>query len=76
MKVIIFKKKSGGVGLISFNPKYVPDIAEGAKTHVPKGQPYKIVEHTVLPEDQTFFDAWEADFSSPDGYGEATNVSY
>jgi hypothetical protein len=22
-----------------------------------------------VPEDHTFFDAWEADFSEPDGYG-------
>ena len=75
MKVVIFQKKAGGVGLISFNPKYVPDIMVGAKSHVPKGQPFRIVEDTDLPQDQTFFDAWEADFSKPYGIGEA-NVTY
>lgn len=76
MKVVIFQKKTGGVGLMSFNPKYVPDIKVGAKKYVPLGQPFKIVEDTDLPADQTFFDAWEADFSKPDGIGEAADVSY
>ena len=42
---------------------------EVARKDVPVGVPYKIINHTDLPEDQTFFNAWEADFSNPDGYG-------
>lgn len=76
MQVVIFQKKTGGVGLMSFNPKYVPDIKAGAKKYVPVGQPFLIVEDSSLPADHTFFDAWEADFSKPDGIGEATNVNY
>ena len=36
---------------------------------MPAGVPYKIVNSEDLPQDHTFFNAWEADFSNPDGYG-------
>lgn len=41
-----------------------------AKKDVPKGIPYKIININDLPADRTFRDAWTADFSQPDGYGE------
>ena len=44
-------------------------IEEIARKDVPAGVPYKIVNRTDLPEDFEFFNAWEADFSSPDGFG-------
>ena len=40
-----------------------------ARKDVPAGVPYKIVNSEDLPQDHTFFNAWEADFSNPDGYG-------
>ena len=36
---------------------------------VPAGVPYLIVQASDIPSDHTFRDAWEADFSNPDGYG-------
>lgn len=39
-----------------------------AKKDVPAGKPYRFVPFLDLP-DYTFFDAFEADFSEPDGYG-------
>ena len=36
---------------------------------VPENIPYIIVDQSDIPKDMTFRDAWEADFSNPDGYG-------
>lgn len=44
-------------------------IEEVARKDVPAGVAYKIVDVADIPEDRTFRDAWEADFSSPDGLG-------
>ena len=45
-------------------------IEEIARKDVPVGLPYKIFNYDGFPWDnQEFMDAWEADFSSPDGYG-------
>lgn len=35
----------------------------------PHNTPYLIVEDSDLPEDWSTSSAWEADFSTPDGYG-------
>ncbi|NDB61351.1 hypothetical protein EB001_23370 [bacterium] len=40
-----------------------------AKKDVPTGIPYKYIESEFLPQDRVFRDAWELDFSNPDGYG-------
>jgi hypothetical protein len=44
-------------------------LEEIARKDVPAGVPYKIVDASVIPSDRSFRDAWEADFSEPDGYG-------
>lgn len=45
-------------------------IEEAAQLIVPEGQPYLIVDRADLPpDDGVWFEAWEADFSEPDGYG-------
>lgn len=44
-------------------------IEEIALKDVPSGVPYKIVNIEDIPADRTFRDAWEADFSEPDGHG-------
>lgn len=36
---------------------------------VPIGVPYRFVEDGDIPSDRTYREAWEADFSNPDGYG-------
>jgi hypothetical protein len=35
----------------------------------PVGVPYRIIDESELPLDQTYFNAWTADFSQPDGVG-------
>jgi len=46
------------------------DIHEIAQLVVPDGLPYLIVDRADLPpDDGVWFEAWEADFSEPDGYG-------
>lgn len=36
---------------------------------VPAGVPYLFVDDGDIPSDRTYRDAWEADFSTPDGIG-------
>ena len=36
---------------------------------VPTGVPYLIIDSSELPADREFRDAWQADFTNPDGYG-------
>jgi len=42
---------------------------EVCRKDVPAGLPYLIVEDDAVPTDRSFRNAWEADFSNPDGYG-------
>lgn len=44
-------------------------LDEVAKKDVPQGLPYKILDTTNLPDTRLFRDAWECDFSNPDGHG-------
>jgi hypothetical protein len=45
-------------------------IEEVAKKDVPAGIPFIYAQAPEdLPEDRDFRNAWEADFSEPDGYG-------
>jgi hypothetical protein len=44
-------------------------IEEVARKDVPAGVPYKIVDKSIIPTELDFRNAWEADFSNPDGYG-------
>lgn len=66
---IIYPSPSGGVAVAAVNPKYTDLVAAGKK-FVPKGLPFKIVQDSDIPHDDTFFDAWEYDFSKKDGIGE------
>lgn len=66
---IIYPSPLGGVAVAAVNPKY-SDLVAAGKKFVPKGQPFKIVNDSDLPKDDTFFDAWEYDFSNKDGVGE------
>jgi hypothetical protein len=44
-------------------------ITEIARKDVPAGVPYLLVPDDLVPKDHTFFEAFEADFSTPNGYG-------
>lgn len=68
-KLIIFPNDSGGVVFCYPAPECGLPVEEIARKDVPVGKPYLIVSDELVPKDHTFFDAFEADFSSPDGYG-------
>lgn len=65
--IIIYPQEDNRIVLV-YPTGEIP-LLEVARKDVPAGVPYKFVERENLPEDMTFFEAWEADFSSPDGYG-------
>lgn len=70
MQLVIFpNNETGGVCIMSPNLASGLSIEQIAIKDVPAGLPYLIVDRTELPEDVEFVDAWEADFSEPDGYG-------
>ena len=56
-------------GIAVIHPTGVLHIEEVARKDVPSGVPYLIIEDSDIPEDRTYRDAWEADFSSPHGHG-------
>ena len=66
-KVILYPQQNGSVALCIPTGHY--SVEETARKDVPAEVPYLIVDESDIPSDHTFFDAWEADFSKPDGYG-------
>ena len=67
MKTIIFPNESSIAVMV---PTGELSVEETALKDVPSGVKYKIIENTDLPEDRTFRDAWEFDFSTDfDGVG-------
>ena len=67
MTRIIYQNESGGICVII--PTGELPIEDICQKDVPAGTPYLIVEDDVIPSDRSFRNAWEADFSNPDGYG-------
>lgn len=68
-QVIIYPNNNGGIALVIPALECGLSVQEIARKDVPAGKPYKILNYIDLPEDQTFFNAWEADFTTYDGYG-------
>lgn len=66
-QVIIYPQANNVVTAV-YSTGVLP-IEEVCRKDVPAGVPYKIVDSADLPTDMTFRDAWEADFSNPDGVG-------
>ena len=68
-KRIVYKNPLGGVAIIS--PTGEMSLEATAKKDVPTGLPYKIVDVSDIPDDRTFFDAWDIDEAElTDGVGE------
>ena len=61
-QVIIYPNDTGGIALVI--PSGELSIKDVVAKDVPFGKPYLIVEYDDLPEDHTFFDSWEADFTN------------
>jgi len=68
-QVIIHPSETGGVTLVIPFIGCGISIEEIARKDTPAGLPYHIVDSSQVPEDRTFYHAWEADFSNPTGYG-------
>ena len=68
-KLIVFPNDNGGVVFCYPAPDCGLSIEEIASKDVPTGKPYLLVDDEFVPKDHTFFGAFEADFSNPDGYG-------
>ena len=64
---LIYPQDDGTLALVI--PTGELPIEEVAQKDVPAGVPYLIVDSADVPQDHTFFGAWEADFSNPDGHG-------
>ena len=67
MSKILYQNEDGDLCVI--HPTGELPIEDVCQKDVPAGTPYLIVEDDVIPSDRSFRNAWEADFSSPDGYG-------
>lgn len=72
-KVIFYPNKNGSVSMILPALDCGLSVEDIALKDTPIGRPYLIVERETAPTDETFFDAWEADFSTPHGYGIGPN---
>ena len=70
-KRILYPNGDGGIAIIVPSPEWEGTIEELALKDVPEGIPYLIVNDTDIPTDRTYREAWQADFSTPDGYGGA-----
>jgi hypothetical protein len=70
MEKVIAYPSNGSIGIIyPVNDCGIP-FEEICRKDVPDGTPYKILDKASLPnENYVFRDAWEVDFSNPDGYG-------
>jgi hypothetical protein len=64
---ILYLQSNGAVAIVI--PTGELPVNDVAQKDVPAGVPYLIVDIANIPEDHTFFNAWEADFSNPDGHG-------
>jgi hypothetical protein len=67
MSKILFPDPEGGIAVIIPTGELL--IEDVCQKDVPAGTPYLIVEDDAIPSDRSFRNAWEADFSNPDGYG-------
>ena len=69
MKRILYPNDIGGIAVVV---PYLPSglaVEEIAAKDVPSGKPYLIVDTAEVPSDRSQRQAWEADFTNPDGYG-------
>lgn len=67
-KLIVFPKDGGGV-IFCYPANCGIPLYEIARKDVPAGKPFLLVPDEFVPKDLTFFEAFEADFSNPDGFG-------
>lgn len=69
LPIILYPQDDNSLAFVFPAPNCSIPLAEIARKDVPAGKPYKIMGRADLPADTAFMDAWEADFSEPDGHG-------
>ena len=67
---IIYPDDTGKVIVIIPAPKSGMALEDIATKDVPTDKPYKLVTVDDIPSDRSGREAWEDDFSNPDGYGQ------
>lgn len=72
--IFIFPNDEGHLTFVYPAPNCGISIEELARKDVPAGKPYLIVPDELVPKDHTFFEAFQADFTNPDGYGIGYNA--
>lgn len=73
MKLIIFPNENG---IAVMHPTGELPIEDVAAKDVPAGVPYRFIAVEDLPADRTFRNAWQADFTAPDGYGMGSDAYF
>ena len=68
-QVIIYPNDEGWLTVVSPAFECGLSIKEIARKDVPAGKPYHIINVDQLPQDNMFFNAWEADFTNAEGQG-------
>jgi hypothetical protein len=68
-QAIIYPNDEGWLSIITPAIECGMAIEEIARKDVPASKPYHIIDVSLLPTENIFFNAWEADFSSPTGHG-------
>ena len=68
-KVIIYPNQEGCLNFVYPAPHSSLSFEDICCKDVPAGTPYLIADASDIPTDWLFYEAWEADFSNPDGYG-------
>lgn len=68
-QLIVFPNDNGGVVFCYPSSNCGLSVEEIARKDVPAGKPYLLVSEDQVPTDHTFFEAFEAEFTNPDGYG-------
>ena len=75
IRLVIYPNDDGGISVIHPTLNCGLTVEEIAFKDVPSGKPFHYITTADLPTDDAgnydrlFRGAWEADFSSPDGYG-------
>jgi hypothetical protein len=66
---VVYANDNGGISILYPAPECGLTLEQIAFKDVPHGKPFRYINNTDLPEDYTFLEAFEVDFSTPDGHG-------
>lgn len=68
-KVIVFQTQGGGACVLFPILDCGLTLEQIALKDVPNGAPFFYMDRALVPQDMEYANAWEADFSNPDGFG-------